>query len=50
MKVLIGRHCFSRVVSLVVVSLVVVSLVVVSLVVVALVVVSRGWEFSIRGM
>ena len=45
MKVLIGRHCFSRVVSLVVVSLVVVSLVVVSLVVVA-----RGWEFSIRGM
>ena len=40
MKVLIGRHCFSRVVSLVVVSLVVVSLVVVA----------RGWEFSIRGM
>ena len=35
MKVLIGRHCFSRVVALVVVSLVVVA---------------RGWEFSIRGM
>ena len=50
MKVLIGRHCFFRVVALVVVSLVVVALVVVSLVVVSLVVVARGWEFSIRGM